>query len=81
LTRLPFIIHDSVIYKNIEVPATRNILRILASVKRKQIFLAFDEAPKFGLNSEKILRTRTVLKLSDDNLLYNKDWREQQVPE
>jgi len=81
LTRLPFIIHDSVIYKNIEVPATRNILRILASVKRKQIFLAFDEAPKFGLDSEKILRTRTVLKLSDDNLLYNKDWREQQVAE
>ncbi len=81
LTRLPFIIHDSVIYKNIEVPATRNILRILSSVKRKQIFLAFDEAAKFGSSAERILRTRAVLKLSDDDLLYNKDWREQQVAE
>ncbi|MFA3777081.1 DUF2326 domain-containing protein [Yersinia sp. 1652 StPb PI] len=78
LTHLPFIIHDSVIYKNIEVPATRNILRILASVKRKQIFLAFDEATKFGATAERLLRTHTALKLSDDDLLYNKDWREQQ---
>lgn len=78
LTRLPFIIHDSVIYKNIEVPATRNILRILAAVKRKQIFLAFDEAAKFGAPAEQLLRTHTALKLSHDDLLYNKDWREQQ---
>lgn len=78
LTHLPFIIHDSVLYKNIEVPATRNIIRILASVKRKQIFLAFDEAPKFGSMAEGLLRTHTVLKLSDNELLYNKDWREQQ---
>lgn len=78
LTHLPFIIHDSVLYKNIEVPATRNIIRILASVKRKQIFLAFDEAPKFGEMAERLLRTHTVLKLSNNELLYNKDWREQQ---
>lgn len=78
LTHLPFIIHDSVIYKNIEVPATRNIIRILASVKRKQIFLSFDEATKFGAKVERLLRIHTVLKLSDDDLLYNKDWREQQ---
>ncbi|MGY3067816.1 hypothetical protein ACVWYR_003152 [Pantoea agglomerans] len=78
LTHLPFIIHDSVLYKNIEVPATRNIIRILASVKRKQIFLAFDEAPKFGEMAERLLRTHTVLKLSDNELLYIKDWREQQ---
>lgn len=77
-TRLPFIIHDSVIYKNIEVPATRNILRILAAVKRKQIFLAFDEASKFGNKTERLLRTHTVLKLSHNDLLYNKDWRDQQ---
>lgn len=77
LTHLPFIIHDSVLYKNIEVPATRNIIRILASVKRKQIFLAFDEAPKFGAMAERLLRIHTVLKLSNNELLYNKDWREQ----
>lgn len=75
LTLLPFIIHDSVIYKNIEVRATSNILRILAAVKRKQIFLSFDESTKFGTATERVLRTHTVLKLSHDDLLYNKDWR------
>lgn len=78
LTHLPFIIHDSVIYKNIEVPATRNILRILAAIKRKQIFLAFDEAAKFGATAERLLRIHTVLKLSHNDLLYSKDWREKQ---
>ncbi|NAO94907.1 MULTISPECIES: DUF2326 domain-containing protein [unclassified Halomonas] len=77
LTHLPFIIHDSVIYKNIEVTATGNIIRILAAVKRKQIFLAFDEAAKFGDAAERRLRAHTVIKLSHDDLLYNKDWREQ----
>lgn len=77
LTQLPFIVHDSVIYKNIEVPATRKILRILAAVKSKQIFLAFDEAVKFNSKTEKLLHAHTVLKLSDNDLLYNKDWREQ----
>lgn len=79
LTKLPFIIHDSVIYKNIEVPATRNILKILSAVKKKQIFLAFDEATKFGHQAEKILTSHTKLKLSDEVLLYIKDWREKTV--
>ncbi|WP_404344114.1 DUF2326 domain-containing protein [Vreelandella venusta] len=78
LSHLPFVIHDSVIYKNIEVSATRNIIRILAAVKRKQIFLAFDEAVKFGEVTEQRLRAKTVIKLSHNDLLYNKDWREQQ---
>ena len=78
LTPLPFLVHDSVIYKNIEVPATRNILRILAAAKRKQIFLAFDEAVKFGTTVEKLLHSHAVVKLSDNDLLYKKDWRERE---
>jgi hypothetical protein len=76
LTRLPFVIHDSVIYKNIELAATKRILRILSSVKSKQIFLSFDEAPKFGQRTEKILKRFMVLKLSHDELFYKKDWRD-----
>lgn len=75
LTRLPFLVHDSVIYKNIEVPATRNIIRILGSIKKKQIFLAFDEAKKFGARAEGILRNNSVIKLSDVDLLFYRDWR------
>lgn len=75
LTILPLVLHDSIIYKNIEVPATRRILRILSAVKLKQIFLAFDEASKFGAATEDLLKRFTVLKLAHDDLLYTKDWR------
>lgn len=77
LTRLPLFLHDSIIYKNIEVPATRRILRILAAVKSKQIFLSFDEAKKFGPEAELLLKRFTVLKLGHNDLLYAKDWRDQ----
>lgn len=76
LTRLPFVIHDSVIYKNVEVPAVKRILRILAAVKSKQIFLSFDEAKKYGSQAEQLLKKFTVLKLSNSDLLYTKDWRD-----
>lgn len=76
LTRLPFVIHDSVVYKNIEVAATKKILRILAAIKAKQIFLSFDEANKFGARSEQLIYKFTVLKLSHNDLLYKKDWRD-----
>ncbi|MCQ8127878.1 DUF2326 domain-containing protein [Methylomonas rivi] len=76
LTRLPFVIHDSVVYKNIEIAAIQKILRIMASTKSKQIFLSFDEAKKFGLQTEGLIKKFTVLKLSHNDLLYNKDWRD-----
>ncbi|MBN8440318.1 MAG: DUF2326 domain-containing protein [Thauera sp.] len=77
LTGLPLLIHDSIIYKNIEVPAIRRILRILAAVKSKQIILSFDEAKKFGIEAELLLKRFSVLKLGHNDLLYNKDWRDQ----
>ncbi|PMU09857.1 MULTISPECIES: DUF2326 domain-containing protein [unclassified Pseudomonas] len=75
LTRLPFVIHDSMIYKNIEIAATEHIIRILASFKQKQIFLAFDEAKKFSSVTQQLLQTNKVLQLHRDKLLYTKDWR------
>nr|WP_315202569.1 DUF2326 domain-containing protein [uncultured Albidiferax sp.] len=77
LTKLPLFLHDSIIYKNIEVPAIRRILRILAAVKSKQIFLSFDEAKKFGPETELLLKQFTALKLGLGDLLYTKDWRDQ----
>jgi len=79
LTRLPFVIHDSVVYKNIEVAAIQKILRILASIKSKQVFLSFDEAKKFGLQTEQLIKKFTVLKLSHNDLLYNRDWRDKKL--
>ncbi|ARI01422.1 hypothetical protein PAK_03397 [Pseudomonas aeruginosa PAK] len=75
LTNLPFIIHDSMIYKNIEISATENIIRILSAFKKKQIFLAFDEAKKFNTKTQKTLQSNKVLQLNRNQLLYIKDWR------
>ncbi|KIC83879.1 DUF2326 domain-containing protein [Pseudomonas sp. C5pp] len=75
LTRLPFVIHDSMIYKNIEIAATEHIIRILASFKNKQIFLAFDEAKKFNSTTQDTLNAKMVLQLHRDKLLYTQDWR------
>lgn len=75
LTRLPFVIHDSMIYKNIEIAATEHIIRILASFKNKQIFLAFDEAKKFNSTTQDTLKAKMVLQLHRDKLLYTEDWR------
>jgi hypothetical protein len=76
LTRLPLVIHDSVVYKNIEIAATKKIFRIMAAIKSKQIFLSFDEAKKFGSQTEQLINRFTVLKLSHNDLLYNIDWRD-----
>ncbi|WP_122312151.1 MULTISPECIES: DUF2326 domain-containing protein [Pseudomonas] len=78
LTRLPLIIHDSMIYKNIEIAATEHILTILDAFKKKQIFLAFDEAKKFSKTTQQVLQSRKVLQLDRNQLLYIKDWREKQ---
>lgn len=77
LTKLPMLLHDSIIYKNIEVPAIRRILRIMGAINAKQIFLSFDEAKKFGPEVELLLKQATVLKLGHGDLLYTRDWRDQ----
>jgi len=76
LSELPYVIHDSVVYKNIEVDATKQILRIFSHIKSKQIFISFDEAKKFGSKVETLLQRTKAIKLSNNDLLYNKDWRD-----
>lgn len=77
LTKVPFVIHDSIVYKNIEVTATQRIFRIVSAIKSKQIFLSFDESKKFGSQVEEIIKKSTVIKLSHNHLLYNQDWRDE----
>ncbi|WP_422846971.1 DUF2326 domain-containing protein [Acidovorax sp. M14] len=76
LTKIPYIIHDSVIYKNIQITAVKRILRIFAAAKAKQTFISFDEGKKYGQDFVAFLERFTVLKLAHDKLLYKKDWRD-----
>lgn len=73
-TKLPVIVHDSLLFKNIENDSMANLFGVyLAS--NKQSFVAVDEVQKYGAETSEMLRKRSVVKLSDTSVLYVRDWR------
>jgi len=74
ITSLPFIIHDSFLFKNVEVYVMSKIIDSYQRRKR-QVFISIDEVNKYGKNIEAILHDHSVLKLSNESMLYTKDWR------
>lgn len=73
-TVLPFVIHDSVLFKNIENEAVAHLVELYVSFSR-QTFIAIDEIQKYGTKAEAILTKQKVIQLSNENQLYIKDWR------
>lgn len=74
LTGLPFIIHDSILFKNIEDKAVDKIIEQYKSFT-KQIFIALDGINKFSLETQDYLKKTCVLELSESRKLFNHDWR------
>lgn len=74
LTDLPILIHDSMLFKNIENTSVENIISIYNTFE-KQIFISIDEIEKYHSETVRILQTMKVLELSNDKLLFIKDWR------
>jgi hypothetical protein len=73
-TELPVLIHDSILFKNIENKAVANLLNVyLASAK--QSFIAIDEVDKYGKAAAAMLREHAAIQLDDEHVLYIKDWR------
>lgn len=73
-TELPFLMHDSVLFKNIQNDAVAKLVFLYESTG-KQIFIAIDEIEKYGKVAELKLNNQKVIKLDNDNVLYIKDWR------
>lgn len=73
-TDLPFIIHDSILFKNIEVTAFDNLIYIYNRFK-KQSFIAIDEINRFSEKTQQIIDENTVVKLDKDNTLFIKNWK------
>ena len=73
-TVLPFAIHDSVLFKNIENEAVARLIKLYISLG-KQTFIAIDEIKKYGEDAEKLLLKNKVIQLTDQKVLYIKDWR------
>lgn len=74
LTELPLLIHDTLLFKNVENLAIENIISIYNSLN-KQVFIAIDEIHKFKNTTSDILQEKSVLSLNDKKTLFIKDWK------
>ena len=73
-TQLPTITHDSILFKNIENDSVAGLIDVYMKTA-KQSFIALDEIEKYGEAAAKLLRSRSVIQLSDREVLYVRDWR------
>ena len=73
-TVLPFLIHDSVLFKNIQNDAVAKLINLYESTG-KQVFIAIDEIAKYGELAAKKLKDKKVIELNNESVLYIRDWR------
>ena len=76
LTRLPVLIHDSFLFNNIDDLTKQSFLRLYNQFGDKQIFVSLDTFlgyDKPEIND--ILYSSTRLVLSENSMLFGKDWR------
>lgn len=78
-TSLPTIAHDSVLFKNISNDSVARLVALYAT-NQKQSFIALDEIQKYGGEAAMTLKEHSVIQLSDQAVLYTKDWRPSRPP-
>ena len=79
-TKLPFIIHDSLMFANVEREAIERILDLYTQEKENQIFIAFDKAVTEPYR--KLVEKAQVLHLSrGGNELFGKAWNRKKESE
>jgi hypothetical protein len=78
-TFLPCVIHDSVLFKNVENESVAKLIDVYSSIS-KQSFIALDEVEKYGDLTAKKLYGLAAIKLNDVEVLYVKDWRKTNLP-
>ncbi|AGR77662.1 hypothetical protein A7H1H_1375 [Aliarcobacter butzleri 7h1h] len=72
LTGLPFLIHDTVVFKDIGIEAMEKFIE-LYNTDTKQIFMSLDEYKKY-VKVLSIIEDRKVIKLDKHNTLFIKIW-------
>ncbi len=76
MTKLPFLIHDLPLLKNIENNALENIVDLYNKFE-KQIFIAIDKINTYNDRTMKIIYDNEVIKLSKDRTLFIKNWKKE----
>lgn len=76
LTDLPFLIHDSFLFNNIDSATVQNFIRIYNRFTDKQVFISLDQyLGADNADIDAIIKTHQRLTLSDNLLLFGQDWR------
>lgn len=73
LTAQPFLIHDSILFKNVEDDAVKGIFDLYAG-SSKQVFVSIDKLPSYQKEVRDVVESHQVLKLSRNLTLYGKVW-------
>ncbi|MDK7259401.1 DUF2326 domain-containing protein [Gardnerella vaginalis] len=74
-SKLPVIMEDSFLFKQIETEAVNRILAHYNTIKNKQIFIALDEIDKYNGNAKEIIKNSRCLRLdSNAEALFGKEW-------
>lgn len=74
LTKLPLLIHDSFLFKNIRRDTMRKIIEIYRETNY-QIFVSIDNVDNYHQDTQEIINGNIVIELSTDgNELYGQKW-------
>lgn len=75
LTKLPFLVHDSLMFKNIGDDPLSKLIQLYQQQAPKQVFIAFDKADSYDQETDKTLERLCVLHLSDnEHALFGRSW-------
>ena len=75
LTKLPILIHDSVVHKQVAYSAMDKIMEKYVSYDTKQIFIAFDGILSYSKQTQKILLSSEIIKLEPNGSeLFGRSW-------
>ena len=81
---VPFVVHDSVLLKNIEKPVFSEIIKVYEKQKNqgKQVFMAYDTLESYNAATRQILEENAVLRLSPGgNELFGWAWNKEKKDE
>ncbi len=73
-TYLPVLIHDLIVFSNIEDHAIEDILDEYAS-SNKQVFIAIDKVNRFRKGTAKLVKNNEFLALGPEKLAFRKSWK------
>ena len=78
LTNLPFFIHDSLLFSNIELDRKNRIIEMYER-ETKQIFISIDTIDLLSKQVQQIIKNDTILKLERGGKeLFGRSWNEQE---